>query len=91
MSDEVTERVIKVVADSQHIAPEQISLDTTFEELGMDSLDGIDLIFDLELEFNVAIPNDEAVKIHGIRQTVENLKKLLAAHGSADAGTVPAS
>ncbi len=91
MSDEVTERVIKVVADSRKVSREQISLDTTFEELGMDSLDGISLIFDLEEEFNVAIPNDEAVKIHSVRQTVENLKRLLAAPGDADAGTVPAN
>ena len=51
----------------------------------MDSLDGLTLIFDLEEEFNVAIPNEEAAQIKNVRQAVESLKKLMAG-GATEGG-----
>ncbi len=85
LPDELTERVIAIVAKSRKVPPGQISLDTTFEELQMDSLDGIDLIFDLENEFNIAIPDEDARVIRDVRRAVESLRKQLSS-GTADNG-----
>ena len=84
MSEDLTQRVISVIADSQKITPEKITLDSTFEELGIDSLDGINILFAIENEFNVNIPDDGVQGIRGVRQMVEALGKLLAG-GRAEA------
>jgi acyl carrier protein len=81
MSNNLTERVISVVAKTQRIATEKITPDSTFEELGLDSLDAVNILFALEEEFNVNIPDDDARDIHSIRQMIEGVEKLVAASG----------
>ena len=76
MSDDLTQRVISVVAKTQRIAPEKISPDTTFEELGLDSLDSVNILFALEEEFGVSIPDEDTRKITSVRQIIEGIETL---------------
>jgi acyl carrier protein len=78
MSEDLKARVIKVIAKTQRIPLETVSIDSTFEELKIDSLDGINLIFALESEFNVDIPDDDARAIHSVRQMAQGIAQLLA-------------
>jgi acyl carrier protein len=78
MSEELTQRILKVIADSQKLPPEKVTIDSTFEELGIDSLDGVNILFALENEFNVNIPDEGVQGIRTIRQMVDALEKLLA-------------
>lgn len=77
MSEELILRVIKVIADTQKIPPDTISPDSTFEELKIDSLDGINILFALENEFNISIPDDQARGIRSIREMAEGVSKLV--------------
>ncbi len=86
MPDELTEKVISVIAATQHIPVEKITIDSTFQELSIDSLDGINILFALENEFNVNIPDDAAKEIRGVREMVEGIRQLLAAN-EAQAGS----
>ena len=80
MSDKtVEERVIRVFADFKKVPPEEITMDTTFEELGFDSLDGLNLVFELEEEFDMTIPDDRVADMKGVRQAVEGIEALLEA------------
>lgn len=80
MSDKtVAERVIRVFADFKKVPPEEITMDTTFDELGFDSLDGLNLVFELEEEFDMTIPDDRVSEMKGVRQAVEGIEALLAA------------
>jgi acyl carrier protein len=80
MSDEtVADRVIRVFANFKKVPPEEISLDTTFDELGFDSLDGLNLVFELEEEFDLTIPDDRVATMKGVRQAVEGIEALLEA------------
>jgi acyl carrier protein len=79
MSEELIARVTGVIAKTQHIPPETVTIDSTFEELKIDSLDGINILFALESEFDVDIPDDAARQIRSIRQMVEGIEKLLEA------------
>ncbi|MGO9097328.1 MAG: acyl carrier protein [Bryobacteraceae bacterium] len=85
MSDELTRRVISCIAESQKIPAETITLDSTFEELGIDSLDGVNILFALENEFNINIPDEGVQGVRGVRQMVEALDKLLSSGGAARA------
>jgi len=78
-STDLEARVIKVIAKTQRISAESVSIDSTFEELKIDSLDGINLIFALESEFNVDIPDEDARAIGSVRQMVQGIAQLLAA------------
>jgi len=79
MSDELIARVTKVIAATQKIPPESVTLDKTFEELKIDSLDGINILFALESEFDLDIPDDAARSIRSVREMAEGVEKLLAA------------
>jgi len=83
MPDNLTERVLAVIAKTQHMAPEKITPDSTFEELGLDSLDSINILFALEEEFKISIPDDDARAIRSVRQAIEGIEKLVAGSGGA--------
>lgn len=76
--DSIASKVIALIAEAQKLSPDQISLDSFFEELGIDSLGAITLVADLEDEFDIAIPNEEVLEIRTIRQVVESLNKVLS-------------
>ena len=83
MSDDLIARVTAVIVKAQHLPPESVTIDSTFEELKIDSLDGINLLFALEGEFDVDIPDDEARKIRSVRDVAQGIEKLLAAKQAA--------
>ena len=77
MKDEIFNKVVELIAANNHIPPETITIDSSFEDLAMDSLDGLTLINELENEYNITLPNEEAVKIKTVRQAVESLNKFI--------------
>jgi acyl carrier protein len=79
MSDDVMQRVIKTIAETQKIPPETIQPDSTFEELKIDSLDGINILFAIENEFNINVPDDAAKGLRSVRDMAEGVEKLLGA------------
>ena len=79
MSDgSVAERVIKVFAAFKKVEPAEIKMETTFEELGFDSLDGLNLIFELEEEFDIMVPDDKVQSMKSVAEAVEGIEWLLA-------------
>lgn len=90
MPDDLTSRVIAVIAKTQHLPLEKITPESTFEELGIDSLDGINILFALESEFDISIPDEAAKEIRSIRHMVEGVAKLLeGGAGTAGAAAAP--
>jgi acyl carrier protein len=77
MSDELIQRVLKTIASAQRIPVEKVKIDSTFEELGIDSMDGVNILFALENEFNITIPDEAAKQIRTIREMVDGVDKLL--------------
>lgn len=71
--------MIGVFAKFKKIDPSEITIDTTFDELGLDSLDGLNLIFELEEEFDINVPDDQLQNMKGVRQTIEGVEMLLEA------------
>jgi acyl carrier protein len=80
-NEELTERVRGIIAAAQHVPVENITADSTFEQLGIDSLDGINILFAVESEFNINIPDDAAQKIRSVRDVVDGIAKLLESGG----------
>lgn len=76
-TDDVAAKVIRVIAQTQRIPPESISIDSTFEQLKIDSLDGINIIFALETEFDINIPDEGVQNMRSIREVVEGVRRLV--------------
>lgn len=82
-TDDLGAQVIRVIAQTQRIPAERISLDSTFEELKIDSLDGINIIFALENEFGVNIPDEGLQNMRSVRETVGGVRTLIAEKSAA--------
>ena len=78
MSDQLTQQVLSVIAATQRISPEKVTIDRSFQELGIDSMDGINILFALENEFDITIPDEQAKQIHSIREMVQGIEKLVS-------------
>ncbi len=83
----VAEKIINIFAQFKKVSPEEISMETTFEELGFDSLDGLNLIFELEEEFDIVVPDDKVQSMRSVREVVEGIETLLADKAAAEVGT----
>ena len=77
LSEEIIPRVVASIAKVKKIPPQTIRLDSTFEELRMDSLDGLDVFFELEEAFDLTIPDDRARSLRTVGNIVEEIEKLL--------------
>jgi acyl carrier protein len=78
MADEtVAERVIRVFADFKKVSPDEIKPETTFEELGFDSLDGLNLIFELEEEFDIVVPDEKVQSMRSVKEVIEGIESLV--------------
>src|SRR5271168_1074731 len=76
--EDLTAHVIRVIANTQRAGLETISIDDTFEKLKIDSLDGINIVFALESEFHISVPDDAIRDMRGIRDVVDGVSKLVA-------------
>ena len=79
MSEELTQRVLKAIATSKRIPLEQVTIDSEFLQLGIDSMDAVEILFALENEFDISIPDDDVRNVRNVRQMVEGVEKLVAA------------
>lgn len=77
MSELIFEKIATLLSSKKGVNKELINIDSSFEELGLDSLDAVELIADLEDEFNVTIPNIELQNIKSIKQAVNGLQKAI--------------
>jgi acyl carrier protein len=79
MSDDLIQRVLKVIATSKRIPLETVTVDSEFEQLTIDSMDAVEILFALENEFDISIPDDEVRSVRNVRQMCEGVAKLVAA------------
>ena len=81
---EIQERVVKILAVISGIPAEEIGVDSTFEDLDLDSLARIEMLVELEREFEIETPedqNDEEIlkQIQSIEDAAKLVEKTLSA------------
>jgi acyl carrier protein len=79
MSDDLIQRVLKVIATSKRIPLETVTIDSEFQQLGIDSMDAVEILFALENEFDISIPDDEVRSVRNVRHMCEGVERLIAA------------
>ena len=74
----VEERVIEIVSEQLGVAKEQITRETSFiNDLGADSLDTVELVMELEEEFDITIPDEKAEEIQTVGQAIDYIQEHL--------------
>jgi len=71
------ERLRKLFVDKFDFNIEELKLDTTLEYLGLDSLDKIEFMFDIEDEFKIKIP-DQEFKVTTIQDIVDAVDRFVS-------------
>jgi acyl carrier protein len=73
---EVSQRVVDIVAEQLGVDKEKVTPETSFvHDLGADSLDTVELVMELEEEFDINIPDDAAEKIQTVGQAIDFIEK----------------
>ena len=86
--NEIRDRVVQILARISGIPSEEISAQSTFEELELDSLSRIELLVELEREFEVETPEDEddeqlLEQIQSVEDAARLVEKNLVAQDTA--------
>lgn len=84
-NEAIRTRVLRVIATTKRIPLESVRPDSSFESLGIDSLDRLNILFDLESEFDIEIDDEDAKQVTGIPQMVEGIRLILAAKAAGEA------
>src|ERR1035441_6448816 len=90
MSEDLIQRVTKVIATSKRIPLETVTIDSEFVQLGIDSMDAVEILFALEGEFDISIPDEEVRSVRNVRDMCAGVERLVAAK-NADAPAGKAS
>lgn len=70
------EKIRQIIANQLDLDPEEITMESNLiEDLRADSLDIVELVMDMEQEFDIEIPDDELPKVHTVGDIVRYLQK----------------
>ena len=76
MGTNVKDRVIEIVCEQMGQSKDKVSLETSFiNDLGADSLDTVELVMELEDEFDLSIPDESAEKIKTVGDAVTYIEE----------------
>jgi acyl carrier protein len=76
--DNLENKVLEIIAQQKRVAVENVTINSSFDELGLDSLDAVNILFELEGAFDINIPDEKARQIKSVREMVEGVRALVA-------------
>ena len=77
--DDIESRIIELVAKTKGVPASNVGIDSTFEELQIDSLDKINLSFAVEEMFSIEIPDESLNSLKTVGDVVRGVENLRAA------------
>ncbi len=85
MTQSVADTIFDIIAKESGIERSNISMDSTLKELGIQSLDAVQILFELEDHFNITMPDrDPDFDTESVKGLVETVQKLLAQQQQAE-------
>lgn len=73
----VFDKVKEIIADKLGVNEKEIKMESTFEDLGADSLDIVELIMAIEEEYDIQISDEEAEKAQSVGDVVNYINTLV--------------
>ena len=81
----IFEGVRKILADKYSVEEESVTPESTLKDLGLDSLDLVELIFEVEDVFDIRVPQDAGTELltATVQDIVDDIQKLAGQSGPA--------
>lgn len=77
MREAIFQHLVSSIVSNTNISKEEVTINSSFEDLGMDSLDNLSVINNLENIYDITLPNEEVMKIRTVNGAVEALEKFV--------------
>ena len=77
MKQDIEQTLKESIARQKMISVEDITLESSLEELGITSLDSISLVFDIEDKYGVEVPNEALKNIKTVQDIVDGVSALI--------------
>lgn len=78
MREAILQNLIEAIVTNTNIPREDVNINSSFEELGMDSLDSMSVITNLENIYNIILPNEAVMKIRTVLDAVNALEEQMS-------------
>jgi acyl carrier protein len=75
---DLPEQITALIARSKNLDPSVVHLSSTFDELQIDSLDKINLTFEIEEIYAIQIPDDSLNELRTVGDVVAGVQRLMA-------------
>ncbi len=75
MTNAITQTALSTIASCEGIPPERVTLETQFQEIAVDSLAAIEILFTREQRLEIKIPDDQNHTIRHVCEMVEGIEK----------------
>ena len=79
MSQDIENAVITAIAKQKNLDGSSISPDSALADLGVSSLDAISIVYEIEEEFDVEVPNEALEGLRTVRDIVDGIAGLIGA------------
>ncbi|MCI2430728.1 acyl carrier protein [Candidatus Acetothermia bacterium] len=81
---DIADQVKQIVAEQLMVELDEVTEEASFiEDLGADSLDTVEMIMEIEDEFGIEIPDEDAEKISTVGQAIEYVKRKVTQQAKA--------
>jgi acyl carrier protein len=88
--DEIAERCIAIISKAKTPPLTNVTLDDAFDSLGLDSLDKINVSFEVEDVFHIQIPDESMNSLRTVRDMVNGVTLLIKQSSQEQIVNVPA-
>jgi acyl carrier protein len=79
MTQDLVNAVIMAISKQKGLDSSRIGMDSSLLELGVNSLDAISIVYDIEDRFEVEVPNEMLADLESVRDIVNKLSTLMTA------------
>ena len=77
--DPIVEKVTAIIVDKLSVEEDKVKAEASFvNDLGADSLDIVEFVMEVEKEFNITIPDEEATQLTTVGAAIEYIKNHIA-------------
>jgi acyl carrier protein len=76
--DEIARKLVEIVRKEKQVADDKLTPDTVLTDAGIDSLDSLTILFAIEEDFHISIPDDKARAIKTFGDMIDVVQELTA-------------
>ena len=75
--DEIAQQLVEIVRKEKQVADDKLTQDTPLADAGIDSLDALSILFAIEEQFHISIPDDKARSIKTFADMADVVEQLV--------------